>query len=366
MFFKFFYIKTLDRYLIKKYLSTFFFALLICTMISVAIDISDKISSFIDKPCTLKNIVIDYYFGFIGYITSLLLPMYTLVAVIFFTSRLAFNAEILSILNAGVSFHRLLKPYLMAAGVVTLLHLGVNHLFGPFFNKSRLWFEHTFVWTDQDKGRTSNVHLLVAPDVKAYVRAYNKSANSAAGLRLEKFAGHQIISILEAETAVWKEDTKKWQLTNYGVRSFDGLKERYYRSTTPIDTFINLGPEDFVFYPNINQQMFTPELIAAIRRDQERGIQNKSFTIEMHRRSADPFTNIILTVIGLAIAGRKVRGGMGLHLAIGIGIGGAYILLSKFAVSFASSGAMPVMLGMWIPNIIFTLIAVWLVGRAQK
>jgi lipopolysaccharide export system permease protein len=359
-------LKTLDKYLIFKYLSTFFFSILIFSLISVAIDFSDKVQSFIEKPCTIKNIVVDYYFGFLGYITGLLLPMYTLVAVVFFTSRLAFNSEILSILNAGISFNRLLRPYLMAASVVALFHLSLNHFIIPHFNKSRLWFEHTFVWTDQERGKTSNVHFLVSENVKVHVRGYNKASKSASGLRLEKFENNQIVSLLDAETASWKGDPNRWLLSNYSVRSFDGLSEKYFRSTAPLDTAINMTPDDFIFFQNQNQEMTTFELRDAMHREQLRGQASKSYEIEYHRRTADACTNIVLTIIGLAVAGRKVRGGMGLHLAVGIGIGALFILLSKFTVSFASSGTLPVALGMWIPNIIFGLIAIGLVARAQK
>jgi lipopolysaccharide export system permease protein len=359
-------LKLLDQYLIRKYLSTFFFAILIFSLISVAIDFSDKVQSFIEKPCTIKNIVVDYYFGFIGYITGLLLPMYTLVAVVFFTSRLAFNTEILSVFNAGISFSRLMRPYLVAASVVALLHLTLNHFLIPKFNKSRLWFEHTFVWTDQEKGKTTNVHFLVSEGVKVHVRGYNKSSKAASGLRLEKYEGNRIVSILDAETASWKAAPNRWLLNNYSVRTFDGLREQYTKYTTPLDTAINMTPEDFIFFQNQNQEMTTWELNEAMQRERQRGQTSKDYEIEFHRRTADACTNIILTIIGLAVAGRKVRGGMGLHLAVGIGIGAMFILLSKFTVSFASSGTLPVALGMWIPNIIFGLIALWLVSRAQK
>lgn len=356
----------IDRYIIRKYLSTFFFAVLIFTLISAAIDFSDKVQSFIEKPCTLKNIVVDYYLGFVGYITGLLMPMYTLIAVVFFTSRMAFNAEILSILNAGASFNRILKPYLVAGSMIAFFHLALNHIIIPHFNKSRLWFEHTFVWVDQDRGKTSNVHLLLRKDVKLYIRGYNKLNKTASGLRLEKFNGNRVESILEAENANFKEEPNKWQISNYTIRTFNGIGEKLIQSAQPLDTLINISPQDFVYFQNQNQEMTTMELQTAIWRESERGQSNKSYEIELHRRTADAFTNLILTIIGLAVAGRKVRGGMGLHLAIAIGIGALFILLSKFAVSFASSGSIPVLLGMWIPNLIFGLVAIWLVTRAQK
>lgn len=358
---------TLDRYLIRKYLSTFAFSLLIFTIISMAIDFSDKVKSFIEKPCTFREIMLDYFVGFVLNMAGLLLPLYVLIAVIFFTSRLAFNSEILSILNAGVSFRRLLRPYLLAATAIALMHLMLNHYFIPLANKSRLKFERAYVWTEQEKGKKSNVHFLVSPDTKVYVQGYDKNKKVATGLRLEKFQGNRLISILDAQNAAWKENPARWELTNYSVRSFNGLQEKYQRFTAPLDTAINLGPQDFIWYQNQNEEMTTGELRQAIARDRSRGLlTSRSYEIELQRRTADAFTILILTIIGLAVAGRKVRGGMGLHLAIGIGVGAMYILLSKFAVSFAASGTVPVALGMWIPNIIFTGVAFGLMSRAQK
>jgi lipopolysaccharide export system permease protein len=358
---------TLDRYLIRKYLSTFFFAVLIFTLISMAIDFSDKVKSFIEKTCTFKEIMVDYYIGFVLNMGGLLLPLYVLIAVVFFTSRLAFNAEILSILNAGVSFQRLLRPYLLAAGAVVALHLALNHFLIPTTNKTRLKFERTYVWTEQEKGKKANVHFLVGPDVKVYIQGYDKEKQTATGLRLEKFRNSRLISILDAQSAAWRGEPNRWILNNYSIRTFNGLRESYQRFTTPLDTAINLVPQDFIWYANQNEEMTSFELREAIARDRSRGLlTSRSYEIELHRRTADAFTIIILTIIGLAVAGRKVRGGMGLHLAIGIGLGAMYILLSKFTISFAASGNVPVALGMWIPNIIFTAVAIWLVTRAQK
>jgi lipopolysaccharide export system permease protein len=360
-------LKILDRYLIKKYLSTYFFALLIFSLISIAIDFSEKVKSFIDSACTVREIVFDYYIGFVLYMAGLLMPLYTLIAVVFFTSRIAFNAEILSIFNAGASFGRLLRPYLIAAGVVATLHFSFNHFIIPKFNKARLKFERTYVWTDQEKGKSANLHMLLSPDTKVYIQGYNKNNQTATGMRLEKFTGNKIISITEAQTAKYKEDKNRWELQNYTVRSFDGMKETFEKHTKPIDTLINLSPQDFIWYHNQNEEMTSFELMDAARRDRIRGLlTSRQYDIEFHRRTADAFTNIILTIIGLAVAGRKVRGGMGLHLAIGIGLGAVFILLSKFTVTFAVGGAVPVLVGIWIPNILFGGIAAYLVARAQK
>jgi len=359
-------LKVLDAYLIRQYLSTVFFSLLIFSMISCAIDFSDKVQSIIEKPCTWKD-VLAYYMGFVTHMASLLLPLYTLIGVVFFTSRLASNAEILSVFNAGIGFNRLLRPYIMAATAVMFLHLTINHFGAPLLNQWRLWFEHTFVWTDQDKGKTTNVHLLTAPDTKVFVRGFNKNNKTASGLRLQRFEGTRVISILEADQAKWKGEPNHWELPRWSVRTFDGLRESYTQHNTPLDTAINISPTDFIYYANQREQMTTPDLREAIARDRGRGLPyTRSYEVEMHRRTADAFTIIILTIIGLAVAGRKVRGGMGLHLALGIGIGAAYIVFSKFTVSFATGGAMPVWLGMWLPNLAFGVLALWLVSRAQK
>jgi lipopolysaccharide export system permease protein len=361
-----FKIKLLDKYIIGNYLTTFFFSLLICTLIAVSIDFSDKVQSFIEKPCTKLEIA-TYYLGFMLHMSGLLMPLYTLIAVVFFTSRMATNAEILAILNAGVSFWRLMRPYLLAASVVALLHLFFNHYAIPELNKSRLAFERKYVWLDQEKSRTSNVHFMLDPNTKAFIRGYNKTSKSASGLKLEKFKANKIESILEAENASYKDSTQSWVLSNYTIRKFDGLHETFSKPAGILDTAISLSPSDFTFFNNKNEELTTPELNQTIQRDLNRGLAGaKTFELERQRRTAEPFTNFILTIIGLSVAGRKVRGGMGLHLAIAIGIGALYILLSKFAVSFAASGTVPVVVGMWIPNMIFITVAIFLMFRAQK
>jgi lipopolysaccharide export system permease protein len=360
-------LRILDSYIIRKYLATFGFSLLICSLISVAIDFTDKVKSFIEKPCTVQEIAFDYFLGFLLHMAGLLLPLYTLIAVVFFTSRLAFNSEILSVFSAGISFNRLLKPYLAAGTLIAALHLLMNHLVVPQTNKTRLQFERTYVYTDQEKSRSSNVHFFVAPDVKVYIQGYNKTAKAASGLRLEKLSGNKIVSLLTADNARWKGPPNRWELTGVSIRTFNGLEERLVRLEAPLDTAINLTPQDFIYYHNQNEEMTTPELQAAMARDRERGLSNtKQFAIEAHRRTADAATNIVLTIIGLAVAGRKVRGGMGLHLAVGIGLGALFILLSKFAISFAASGVLPPVLGIWLPNIFFSGVALWLIRRAQK
>jgi lipopolysaccharide export system permease protein len=361
-------IKTLDRYIIVKFLSALFFSLLICSIISLAIDFSEKVKYFIERDCTVSEILLDYYPGFVFNMSGMLMPLYTLIAVVFFTSRMAFNAEILSILNAGVSFWRLLRPYLLGGTVVMGMHLLLNHYLVPEGNKRRLTFERKYIHLKSDKGRTANIHMFLGPDTKVYIQGFNKENQVASGLRLEKLSGTRIVSVLDAQTAKWRGDSiGRWQLGAYTIREFNGMQETYQRYTKPIDTLINLSPQDFIWYENQIEEMNTPELNKALERDRSRGLlTSRQYTIEKHRRTADAFTNIILTIIGLAVAGRKVRGGMGLHLALAVSIGGIFVFLSKFAITFAAAGDLPVVLGLWLPNILFAGVAGWLVSRAQK
>ena len=361
-------LKLLDRYIIQKYLGTFFFTVLIFSLIAIVIDFSDKVEKFIEEPTTAHEIIFKYYLPYIPYINGLLWPLYALIAVIFFTSRLAYNSEIIAILNAGVSFRRLLVPYLCAGGFVAGLQLLGNHLIIPLGNQSRLGFEHKYIDKDSDKGRVRDIHLFLTPGSKAYIRFYNKRDTSALDLRLEQFENHQLVSLIKASSAKWLGPPNRWRLSDYEWRTFDGREETFKMGRgAHIDTTLNLYPSDFVRYHNQMEMMATPELLRFINDQQTRGAGNtKPYEIEAYRRTTDPVTVLILTIIGVAVAARKVRGGMGLHLAVGIGLGAIFIFLSRFSMTLATNEAISPLLGVWIPNIIFSVVALLLALRAQQ
>lgn len=361
-------LKKIDRYIIRKFLGTFFFTVLVFTMISVVIDFSDKISKFLESAISKYEIVALYYPGFILFIAGLLLPLYTLIAVIFFTSRMAYNSEIISIFNAGVSFRRLMRPYLIAASVIAVLHLIGNHYFIPIGNKNRLDVEHTYIWTNNDKGKTQDVHMFLSPDTKVYINYYRKQDSTARKFRMERFEDGQLVYLLKANTAEWMGPPNHWKLRNYEIRTFNGMEEELIIGRgKDIDTTLNLTPADFVDYKEQHMMMSSAELQRYIQNQRNRGVGNtQKYEIEFHRRSAEPFTIIILTLIGMTIAARKVRGGMGFHLAMGIGIGALFILFSRFAVVFAAGQTVPVLLSIWFPNILFGAVALLLITRAQK
>lgn len=361
-------LKTIDIYIIKKFLSSFLFTVLIFTMISVVIDFSEKVKTFIKEDITLKEIVVDYYFNFILNIDGMLWPLFTLIAVIFFTSRMAYNSEIISIFNAGVSFTRYMVPYLISASFICILHLLGTHFLIPMGNKKRVEVEIQHIYKNNDKGKTNDVHLFVAPGTKVYVQMFRKGDNSVRGFRMERFENGELVYLLNAEKAEWLGPPHKWKISNYTIRRFDGLKEELENGKgMSIDTSINFTPDDFKDYVGQETMLPTPELKRYIAQQQQRGAGNtQKYIVELYRRTAEPFTIFILTIIGVSIASRKVRGGLGLHLAFGLSIASLYIVLSRFSSVFAAGQVIPVSIGMWIPNLVFTLVALGLIRLAQK
>jgi lipopolysaccharide export system permease protein len=359
-------LKIIDRYIFSKFLKTFFFTVLIFTMIAMVVDFSERVEEFIEKKVAIKEIVFDYYLNWILWINGLLFPMYAMIAVIFFTSRMAYNTEIISILSAGVSFRRIIRSYMIPSALIFVIHLIGNHYVIPLANKVHYDFQHTYVWTHSDKGKKKNVHLFIGPETKIYVNYYRQKDSSIIDFRLEGIKDNQLAYVIKAKTAEWLGPPNNWRLLHYERREFSGDKERLSFGKM-LDTTINLSPKDFVEYTNQKEMMDTPALREHIHNELERGGSNvKTYQVELYRRTAEPFTIIILTLIGLAVASRKVRGGMGFHLAIGIGLGAVYIFLSKFSATFAIGQYIPPVLGVWIPNIIFFVISVVLILRAQR
>ena len=361
-------LKILDRYILAKFLGTFFYVVLIFALITLVVDLTDKTDKFIEQEVPLTAILIDYAIPFLLHINGLLWPLYTLIAVIFVTSRLAYNSEIISMLNGGVSFRRLLRPYLIGALVIAGLHTLGNHLLIPRANKSRLDFEHSYIWHNRDKGKKQNVHMGIDANTNLYVRYYNKRDTSVRDLRLETFENNRLVKLVKASKAEWLGPPNRWRLRNFSIRTFDGLAETLVLDkSAPLDTTIALRPQDFVRYDSEKEMIPTPRLTTFIEEEKQRGVgATKVYEVELHRRTADSFTIFILTLIGVAVASRKVRGGMGLHLAIGIGLGAIYIFLSRFTITFAMNQVIPVLIGVWLPNIVFGTVAAWLIGRAQK
>ncbi len=361
-------LKTIDWYIIKKFLRTFFFTVFIFVVIAVAIDFSEKVEKFIESAITKDEIWLQYYPTFILFISGMLWPLLVLIAVIFFTSRMASNSEIISIFNAGVSFRRLLRPYLVAGVFLAGVHFISSSYFIPKGNKTRLDIEHAYLYTHNDKGKKHDVHLFVAPNTKVFVNDYRKKDSTIRNFRLEHFKDGEIDYILKANPAEWLGPPNRWRLKNYQIRKINGMHETFeMHQGATMDTTINFSPDDFVDFVSQQAMLTSPELKKVIEKRTERGAGGlEKYKVELYKRYAEPITIIILILIGVSISARKVRGGIGMHLAIGMGIGAMLVLLSKFVAVFANSQLISPLLGVWIPNIVFGLVAFYLVRGAQN
>lgn len=361
-------LKILDRYILRKFVGSFLFTALLFTMVGMAIDLSEKVEKFIVHKLTFQEVLFGYYIHYIPYINGLLWPLYALIAVIFFTSRLAYNSEIISMFNAGMGFRRLIRPYVIGSFVFGLALLAGNHYIIPKANKHRLDFEHEYIWTTNEQGRTNNVHMFLKPGEKIYINFYRKADSSMVDVRLEQYDGQQLTSMLKARNAKWLPEERRWRLRNYEIRSFHAEgDELILGAGAELDTLLNIEPADFVEYVDQKDMMTTAELDTYIEKLRIRGSGNlRKYLVEKHRRSADPFTIIILSIIGVAVASRKIRGGMGLHLAIGVVIGASYIFLSRFSATFAMNQSLSPLLGVWIPNFLFVLVSIFMARRAQQ
>lgn len=361
-------LRIIDRYIIGKYVRSFLFIMLLFSLIAVVFDLSERIEGFIAKGISAWKVCKDYYFNFVPWINSLLFPLYSLITVIFFTSRMAGQTEIIPILGAGVSFKRILKPFLIAASLFTILHLIGNHFLVPRSNKILRDFDNKYIKPGNIKSRDRNVHLFVAPNVSAYVRYYQNADSSGVEFQMEKFEGEKIVQIFKANSIKWKSEPSIWTLKDYEIRNFaDSSESLVIYKGKSIDSLINLKPSDFVYIANHKDMMTTPELNRFIKREREKGSGiTKAYEVEKHRRTADPFTTLILSFIGASIASRKVRGGMGLHLAAGVVIGVVFIFLSKVSLTYATAELLPSVLAIWIPNLVFLAIGIYLFKHAQQ
>lgn len=359
----------LDRYIIKKYLGTFFFACFLITMVSIVIDFSDKINRFIDQDLSVKQILVDYYLNFIPWINGLLWPLFALISVVFFTSRLARNTEIIPMLGSGISFNRLVIPYLISSSLIAgALWYGTNYLI-PKTTKHKNEFEAEHLSRSKKQNLSNNIHFFISPDSKIFIKHYKNRDSTAQNFRLENYDSLGVLTdLIQADKIAYKEHPDVWSLENYVKRGFDELDESIVLGQSEkLDTALNFKPSDFTHYTKQMEMMTTAELKDYITVEASRGLDNtKKYQIELQRRMADPFTIIIMTLIGMSVASKKVRGGMGLHLAVGVVIGSAYVILSKFSKTFAENLSVSAEIGMWAPNFVFGLIAIALILNAQK
>lgn len=355
--------KVLDRYIIKKFLGTYVFAIILVLAIVVMFDVNEKLDAFMKAP--LKATIFDYYVNFIPYFANQFAPLFTFIAVIFFTSKLAAHSEIVAILSTGMSFRRLLRPYMVSAAVIAALTFFLTSYVIPPANVKRIDYTNQYVKNKRvDYG--ANIMLMVAPGEIAYINRYDNITKIGAKFSLEKFDDNKkLVSRLTAQSIKW-DTLYNWTVRDYVIRDFKGNREYITRGTS-LDTIIPFEPRDFLISANDHEKMKTSELKAYVERQRERGVANiQAFEIEYHRRYAMTAAAFILTVIGMSLSSRKARGGMGLNIGIGLVLSFSYILFMTITQTFAQSDLTSPMLAMWIPNIIYAVIALVLYLKAAR
>ena len=355
----------LDWYIIKKFLGTFFFSISLILLIVVVFDVSEKIDDFIEKSAPLKEILFSYYLNFIPYFGNLFSPLFTFVAVIFFTSKMANNTEVISILSSGVSFNRFLRPFLLSAGFLAVLSFVLGNFIIPPANSERLDFENTYI-KNPYKNRDKDIHMQITPGQFIYVQSYNTKRNIGYRFSMEKFEDGQLREKLFADYIQWVDEKNHWEAHNFFKRSINRLSERIDEEEV-VELKINLHPDDFNVRRSTVETMNLFELNNYIKEERMKGSKNLVFhIIEQQKRIAFPFATIILTLVAVAMASRKIRGGIGLHLGAGLLISFAYILFMQISTTFATNGDLSPILAVWIPNLLFAALGIYLLKKAPK
>lgn len=356
---------TLDRYIIRKFLLTFLLAMVLFTFIAVVIDLTEKVDDFIEKAVPLQEVVFGFYLNFIPYIDALLSPLFIFISVIFFTSRMAYRSEIIAALASGISFYRLLVPYLFCAAVLAAGLLYANHFLVPNTNKNRLAFEYAYI-DNPYRNLDRNIYLQIEKNKFVYLENYQPRDKQGYKFSYEVIQDGQLHYKLRSDKIEWREQEQQWRLRNYLMTSYKDFGETISTGAT-MDTALGFQPDDFFQRVSVKEEMNTPLLRQHIVNLQTRGVEKVVFyLIELHRRTADAFTVFILVLIGVAFASRKVRGGSGLHVAIGITLSASYIIFTRFSTTFATNGNLSPFLSVWIPNVIFGVLAGGLLLRAPK
>ncbi len=362
------YIKRMDRYIIYKFIGTYFYSILLIISISIVFDVNENLAKFTNYHAPLRAIVFDYYANFVPYFANLFSPLFVFIAVIFFTSKLAGNSEIIAMLACGMSFKRLLRPYLISAAIIALLNFYLGSYVIPKGTVVRHDFESLYK-NNKKNTSASNIQLMVDKGVVAYLSQYDDIRKTGYGFALYKFENKKMVSQMNASVVQYDtiaEERYHWKARNYKIRTLKGMREQI-TSGAEIDTLIQMEPMDLVFSKGQQETFTSPELLRYISKQQQRGSSNVvQYEVEYHKRIASSFASFILTIIGVSLSSRKRKGGMGLYLGIGLGLSFTYILLQTVSATFAINAGTPPMLAAWIPNILYAFIAYFCYRQAPN
>ncbi len=362
----FFKLKRLDLYIIKKFLGTYFFSLALIIIVIVVFDYNEKIDKFVNSNATTSEIIFDYYLNLAPYYANTFSALFVFISVIYFTSKLADNSEIIAMFASGVSFRRLIKPYMISAGIIAIMTYGLSAYVIPRGNETRLAFEQRHNRKDKTES-ASNIQLKLDENTIAFIERYESRNNMGWRFMLDKFEDKKLVSHMEAATISYNpEKPNTWTARRWLIRELKDDKEVIRESRRePLDTVLPFEPGDFLISEGEQETMTSPELSDYIDKQKARGMANiQGFEVEYHKRIAMSFAAFILTVIGVSLSSRKKKGGMGMSLGIGLGLSFSYILFQTISSAFAEQ--MPVALAVWLPNILFTFIAIYLYRKAPR
>ncbi len=359
-------IRILDRYIAKKFILTFFLSLLLIIVIVIIFDLSEKIDDFVKNEAPLKEIIFDYYCNYIPYLVNMFASLFVFITVIFFTSRLASNSEIIAILSSGISFHRMMVPYLASAALIALLSLGLSMYVIPKSNATRMEFETKYV-KNRNVFNLNNIHYQISPGQFVYIESFSRWNSTAYKFTIEDMDGHRLVRKVSAETAVWDSTLDGWHMRRVLIRDYTtGLKDNtQYKEEA--DTVIALKIKDLFNNEKTVETLPIGPLNELIRRQKLRGDANVMFaSIERLRRLTMPFSALILTIIGVSLSARKRRGGIGWNIAIGIALAFSYIFFMRISEMFVYTDTLPPGIALRLPNVLYAVIAYFLYKRACK
>jgi lipopolysaccharide export system permease protein len=354
--------KLLDGYILKKFIGTFVFTMLVITVIAVVIDTSEKADDFVRSGLTFWQLVTHYFIGFIPFIMSMIFPLMVFIAVIYFSSKMAGRSEFIAILAGGVRYNRMLRPYLIGGVLLSVIFWLASQYWVPRANEIRTNFQMVYVdrnstYNGDPTRNTSSYYLRVDPHTFVDFRYYDTANKTASSFFLQKLKGNTVYYTVKAETIRWDANKKDWKLNGVIERTISGPAETLKRLDT-LHINLNVQPGELRRDDYLKDKLTTPELHQFIHMEEVRGAEGlNTFKVELYHRDATPFSVIIMSMIGAIIASRKIRGGSGLHLAVGIVMAATFVVMDKFAVTFSTKGNLPPMLAAWLPNIIFTGVA---------
>ncbi|GAA4340386.1 LptF/LptG family permease [Mucilaginibacter gynuensis] len=361
------YFKVIDRYIMGKYLGTFVFTLMIFVVITVVFDISEHIDNFLQSGRSVSEIAVEYYGGFIPFYMNMLSPLINFLAVIFFTAKMANQTEIVPILSSKASFNRFLRPYFISATLIFMVSLYANVYLIPYTNRIKITFENENGFNGNDDPTKSEVHMQIDKHTFVYLQNYDKVVKTGYKFILEKYDGDVLREKLTADQIVFDTVKKVWSIMYPKIKYVDGLKEKWVERNSKMDTVLDMHPSDFVKIDNEYTAMPLSEINQNIEKEKLRRPEVLTeILFEKYRRFIYPLSTYVLTLMGVSISSRKVRGGIGLPLGIGIFLCFTYIVVDKFAWVFAVKGGMSPLIAVSIPNVTFGIVGYYLLLKAPK